>query len=51
MKINEQVYQAYRDFILTYCNKIQRCKDCKHYKGKCTHESHPEKPLFEEVEQ
>jgi hypothetical protein len=50
MRIDEKVYQSYRDFIRDHCPTIKRCKHCKHYKGKCTHESHPVKPLFEQGE-
>jgi len=45
MIIKKEVFQAYRDFIRTNC-KVERCKDCRYYKGKCYHENHPAEPLF-----
>jgi hypothetical protein len=46
MKITEQAYQAYRDFLGRYCGHIERCKDCNKWKGRCTHPNHPVDKLF-----
>jgi hypothetical protein len=46
MKITEQAFQAYRDFIERYCKQVKLCKDCSKWEGKCTHPNHPKDKLF-----
>lgn len=51
MRITTRIHDAYRLFIDTHCprkdGEIILCKNCKHYEGRCWHESHPKRPLFE----
>jgi hypothetical protein len=39
--ISDVAHAIKRQFVRDYCPKDTWCKDCEHYKGRCTHPEYP----------